>query len=330
MITLVSASGTIAAQATRVPAGAARIDSGRFTFVAFPRDAQLARSLMTASLATDTFPGLPQPRDRVVVTIAPDARRFREWIGTSAPEWGAAIAFPGEGSIVMQGSRANSSAGDPTVTLRHELAHLALHEAEGDLPPRWFDEGYAAFAAGEWGRDDVLATNIALVVRGVPTLEALDGFFAGGEARAQQGYALAHRAVAEMTGLDRERGLTLFFAYWRDTRSLDLALRRAYGITQAEFEVRWRSATRRRYGALALFADVSLSVLMLMVVVGPLWLIRRQRDRRRLDALRAADEAQDLRDRESALAAILGDGTVPAREAPGGRKPGGQNDGLIK
>ena len=71
-----------------------------------------------------------------------------QWVGAGAPEWGAAIAFPTENAIVMQGSRANSSAGDPSVTLRHELAHLALHEYLADIPPRWFDEGYAAFAAG--------------------------------------------------------------------------------------------------------------------------------------------------------------------------------------
>ena len=77
----------------------------------------------------------------MVVAIAPDARRFREWVGPGTPEWGAAIAIPGEGRVVMQGRRAPSSAGDPVRVLRHELAHLALHEAMGELPPRWFEEG---------------------------------------------------------------------------------------------------------------------------------------------------------------------------------------------
>ena len=61
--------------------------------------------------------------------------------------------------------------------LRHELAHLALHERLGDLPPRWFDEGYASVAAREWRRDDVLAANVALALRGTPSLDQLDESF---------------------------------------------------------------------------------------------------------------------------------------------------------
>jgi len=229
----------------------------------------------------------------------------------------------------MQGSRASSTAGDPSETLRHELAHLALHESLGDLPPRWFDEGYASFAAGELTRDDVLGTNIALVFSGVPPLDSLDAYFTGGETRAQTGYALARRAVADIAALDRARGLRLFFQYWRETQSLDQALRRAYGVTEAGFETRWKSETRRRYGGLALVADVTFGALLFLAILGPFWVMRRQRDRRRMALLRAADEAQERREREDALHALLyGWGETPPLPPPGdGTKPG--NDDLI-
>ncbi len=284
----------------------ARLDSARFTFFAWSGDVPLARSLLHESLGRDSFPGLPRPRAHVEIVIAPDSRKFRELIGPNAPEWGAAIAIPSVQRVIMQGRRANSSAGDPRVTLRHELAHLALHETLGNLPPRWFDEGYAAYAAGEWGRDELLATNVALVLRGMPRLSGLDAYFAGGESRAQQGYALAELAVADLAALDTARGLSLFIEYWRDSRSFDVALRRAYGVTEVGFELRWRANTRLRYGALALVADVSLGVLFLLLFIAPLWLMRRKRDRRRLEAMRAADAAQEQRDRESALALLLG------------------------
>ena len=306
---------------------AVQIDSGRFTVVAAARDAALARSLLGEALARDTFPGLPRPRTRARIEIEPNATRFHAAIGPAAPEWGAAIAIPEQGLIVMQGSRANSAAGDPRETLRHELAHLALHEALGDLPPRWFDEGYASYAAGELARDDVLAANVALVFTGIPSLDSLDAFFAGGESRAQTGYALARRAVADMAALDRERGLSLFFPYWRESRSLDQALRRAYGVTEAGFEVRWKTGTRRRYGALAIFADVTFAALLFLAILGPLWVIRRQRDRKRLAVMRAADEAQDRREREDALHQLLyGSGEEPPDPPPGdGTKPGNEN-----
>ena len=307
-----------------VRARAVEIDSGRFTFVAFPRDAALARSLLGEALGRDTFPGLPRPRAHARILVTPDALHFHEAIGPSAPEWGAAVATPENGRIVMQGSRASSAAGDPRETLRHELAHLALHEALGDLPPRWFDEGYASFAAAEMARDDVLATNVALAFTGIPPLDSLDALFQGGESRAQTGYALARTAVAAIAALDRERGLSLFFQYWRETRSMDQAMRRAYGVTEASFETQWKANTRRRYGALALFADVSFAALLFLAVVGPLWLMRRQRDRRRLDLMRAADEVQERRAREDMLQALLyGQAETPPMPPPeDGTKPG--------
>ncbi len=276
---------------------------------------------MVASAAErDTFPGLPRSRDRVMIAIAPDADRFREWVGPYAPEWGAAIAFPEERRIIMQGSSAPSSAGDPIRVLRHELAHLALHETLGQLPPRWFDEGYAAYAAGEWGREEVLATSYALLVRGLPSLDSLDRWFIGGSSRAGSAYALAYRAVSDIAALDSERGLTLFFQYWEQTGSLDRAVRQAYGITLAGFEEQWRRRTMRRYGALALFADLSLALGIMTLFILPLFIARRRRDRRRLAALVAADEATERAAREGALEDLL-------RSEGGGARGGERADG---
>ena len=270
-----------------------RLDRGRFVFVFFPRDQQLATSLAASALATDTFPGLPRPQQRVVIAIAPDKRRFREWAGASAPEWGSAIAFPDSRRIVMQGQRAGAEAGDPAAVLRHELAHLSLHEYLGSLPSRWFDEGYASYAAGEWGRDEVLMTNIALALRGMPSLDELEESFGGGETAAQSAYALAYRAVADLAQIDREHGLALFLDYWRVTSSFERAMRQAYGMTVADFERRWRQRTRRQYGALALVSNVTLAGLLLLFVLAPLYVARRRRDRRRLERMKEADAAAE-------------------------------------
>jgi hypothetical protein len=283
-----------------------RLDRGRFTIVSYPRDETLARSMLDAAVLRDTFPGLPRPSDRVLIAIAPDADHFREWIGPYAPEWGAAIAFPEQQRIIMQGSSAPSSAGAPLQVLRHELAHLALHEALGNLPPRWFDEGYAAYSAGEWGRDEVLATSFALLMRGLPTLDSLERWFHGGSSQAGSAYALAYRAVADLAALDPERGLTLLFQYWERSGSLDRAVREAYGITLDGFDAQWRKRTMRRYGALALFADLTLALGLMTLFIVPLYIARRRRDRRRYAALVAADEAADRAARESALEELLG------------------------
>jgi len=284
-----------------------RLDVGRFTAVYFPRDDALAHSLLNYAARTDSFPWLPRPRQRVLIAIAPDAARFRAWAGPSAPEWGAALAFPDSRRIVMQGSSAGSDAGDPEIVLRHELAHLALHERLGDKPPRWFDEGYASLAAREWRREDALSANVALALRGVPSLDELELSFAGGSAAAQSAYALSYRAVAELASLDRERGLTLFFRYWEEGASMDVAIRRAFGMTLAGFEKEYQSRTRRRYGALAVAADLSLVLFVVSVLMLPFFLARRVRDRKRLRAMLAADAAAERAEQASAIAFLLGE-----------------------
>ena len=293
-----------------------RLRAGRFTVVTDSGNIALARSLLDQALRTDTFPGLPRPRREATIAIAANPRQFRQWIGPTAPEWGSAIAFPAGQRVVMQGRRAGSRAGDPFDVLRHELAHLAVHEALGDLTPRWFDEGYASFAAREWSREDALRANVALAIRGTPTLDELDGWFAGGASRAEAAYALAYRAVAELAELDPDRGLTLFVAEWRRTGKLDTAIRNAYGLTLAGFERRWRERTRRRYGGLAVLADVTVAGLLVFVIVLPLYVARRRRDRRRMAALVAADVAADRAARDSALAALLE--PDPPRVGPAG------------
>lgn len=288
--------------------GAVRIDSGRFTVVAGAHDERLGRSLLASALANDTFPGLPRPRARVLIAIAPDADRFRDWVGPHAPEWGAAIAIPDEQRIVMQGSRAGSDAGDPIVVLRHELAHLALHEAMGTLPPRWFDEGYASLSAGEWDRETAFETSWGLVFRAMPSRDSLEAGFYLGASRATWSYAMAHRVVAELAALDQTNGLRNFFSEWKASGSFEIGLRRAFGMTGLQFDRHWHRRTRERYGALAFVANVSLVAGMFGLLLGPLFVMRRRRDRRRLEAMRVADAAQERALRESALEALLASG----------------------
>jgi hypothetical protein len=305
LLTAAIVSTGLAAQAP--PVAPIRLDTGRATIVFYPSEARLARTIAGLVIGADSFPGIPRPTAKILIALAPDEARFREWVGPFAPEWGAAVAFPGSNRIIMQGSSAGADAGDPLETFRHELAHLALHEAMGDLPPRWFSEGYASWAAHEWNREDVLATNLGLAWRGMPTLEQLDDRFQHGSTSAQEAYALAYRAVADLAELGGERGLAPLFEKWKEQRSLEKAIRLTYGITLKDFEQRWQSRTKRRYGALALFSNLALGGVLVSLVLLPLYLARRRRDRARLAAMvvadakaeaaaRAADPLSDLLD----------------------------------
>ena len=312
LVTGLTTLATVSArQGLRAQEAPERLDRGRFTAVFYPTERLLATSLLDGAVRSDTFPGLPRPTQRVLLEIAPDRRRFREWVGPGAPEWGAAITFPEQRRVVMQGRSSGSDAGVPSEVFRHELAHLALHEYLGDIAPRWFDEGYASYSAREWTRDDALAANLGLALRGTPNLDELDSEFSAGSMTAQTAYALSYRAVVELAALGGESDLAPLLAKWRETGSLNVAIRSSYGITLADFEHRWRERTRRRYGALALVSDATLGGLIMLVVVFPLYVARRQRDRRRLAELVAADEAAERAARASVIDALLRGDDLP-------------------
>lgn len=266
----------------------------------------LAASIVTAAVTRDTFPWLPRSTARILIMVAPDAATFREWAGDGAFPWIAALAFVDQHRVVVQGHRAPGSVGDPLQVLRHELAHVALHDYLGDLPPRWFDEGYASYAAGEERMDGFIQTNAALVFRGMPTLAGLDTMLSNPRAtEARAGYALALRAVTELAGIDRERGLGPLLRAWKERQSFDLALRRAYAITAAQFELRWQRQTRWQFAFLSVAADSAIAIAAFLLLLVPLYRRRRREQRDRLAAMREREAITERVARSQALDALL-------------------------
>jgi len=100
---------------------------------------------------------------------------------------------------------------------------------------------------------------------------------------------------------------------------MDRAVRASYGITLADFEKRWQQRTRRRYGALALVSNVTIGGVFVLVLLLPLYIARRHRDRVRMAALVAADEAAERAARESAIEALLSGDDWPG---PGDERTG--------
>jgi uncharacterized membrane protein len=292
--------------ASAAPPGALRIDSGRFTVIHYPGDAVLAAAALNAAVTRDSFPWLPRGTSHIVVMIAPDAAVFREWAGHASLPWTAALAFVEQHRIVMQGHSAGSDVGEPLQVLRHELAHVALYDYLGRLPPRWFDEGYASYAAGEERTQGFLSVNAALVFRGMPSLAALDTMMSGARGTdARAAYALSLRAVSDLAAIDRERGLSTFFDAWRERRSFDLATRRAFTLTAADFEAGWQRRTRWRFAFLSVAADGAIGTLVLLLLLAPAWRSRRVKQRARLDELRRRESITEQSARSAALDALM-------------------------
>ena len=288
------------------PPGALRLDRGRFTVIHYPGDATLAAAALEAAVTRDSFPSLPRASTHIVILIAPDAAVFREWAGHSAFPWTAAVAFVSQHRIVMQGHRAASDAGEPLQVLRHELAHVALYDYLGTLPPRWFDEGYASYAAGEERTQGFLSTNAALVFRGMPTLAALDTMMSGERTTdARAAYALSLRAVSDLASIDPVRGLAPLLDAWRERGSFDLAMRRAFALTATDFESEWQQRTRWRFAFLAVAVDSAIGTMLLVLLFAPLYRSRRRAQRARLAEMRRREAITDRSNQSAALDALM-------------------------
>lgn len=247
--------------------------------VYWPGDERLATSLAEIAERAGPWPGLPDVAPfPVTLIIVRSTARFDSLTRGRLPEWTGAVAFPGSNTIILRVQ------GDPVATLRHELAHLVLARV-APLVPRWFAEGYAVRAAGDWGMTDALALNWRLLRGRPPTFRELDRDLRAGPAHARAAYVLAASAVAFLERVGGPRGLEPLLARLREERTFEGAVRTAHLMSLEELEAAWHENLRRRYGWLLLTSSVSLFWAVTALVVGYVWWRRRRRDRARREAL---------------------------------------------
>lgn len=243
--------------------------------VYWPGDESVATNLAEFADRAASWPGIAQPWNAPVqLIVTPTGQAFDSITRGRLPQWGAGAAFPEGNRIVVQLS------GDVRRVLRHELAHLALHSVVRRVP-RWFDEGYAASASGEWDRLQALRVNWALLMGLTPTLRQVDADLRGGAAHAETAYALATTAVLLLERMGGERGLESLISNLGDTLDFDQALRTTYQITLGQFEAAWRRDLRKRYGWVLVFSSLTVFWAILALVVVSLWARRRRHDRER-------------------------------------------------
>jgi hypothetical protein len=259
---------------------------GQVTAVAWPQQLELATNLARKANDTADWPGLgrraPGPLRLIVV---PDGRRLDSLTQGRAPSWGAAVALPGARVILLR-----ADADDIYATLRHELAHLALHQAVPVRVPLWFDEGYAAWAAGEWDRLGSLELNLAVVRGAVPDLRTLDGALRGSATTADAAYALAVSAVTELARRNPSGSIEPLLQRLTAGHDFEASVLETTGLTLLQYERVWQRGVRQRYSlATWLLAGGGWGAVALALWV--LVRVRRRADRGRRAAL---DEGWEL------------------------------------
>jgi len=255
-------------------------------------DSLRARRIQEFLEGLPALPGLPDSLPRgLSLFIAPDQPSFDSLTGGLVPEWGAGVAIPDLGRIVIPGFGSRRTRGwDEVRVLRHEWAHLGLHQyLPGLQVPQWFDEGYAGWAAGGWNAGEGWRLRVAFAMGKTPPLDSLALAWPRDRASADLAYLLSATAVEYLIRESGERGLRLFLDRWKAEGRFDAAMRGVYGLTLGQFEEDWKVYVRKRYGWLFFLSHSSIFWLTLTFALLVLVRIRRGRDREGLARLRAGE-----------------------------------------
>lgn len=213
------------------------------TVLAEPGQVGLATALAEAAEPSREWSGLGRvDLTPLTLVVASDAAAFARWSGGRLPRWGAGMTLASRRLVVIR-----ADAGDPFGTLRHELAHLALHTVVPGRVPLWFAEGYAVVAAHEYGRLAALQLNLTVALGRVPTLRQLDADLRGASGDAAAAYALAGSAVAELQRRHPTNSLEPLLGRLRDGVPFEEAVLASTGLDLERFDEVWHRSVRRRY-----------------------------------------------------------------------------------
>jgi hypothetical protein len=281
MIASVAASGQVTGESDWQ-----RIERGGVTVVHRTGDARAAQRILDVAVAEAPATAAAlgaRHTGSITLYVASTDEDFRNLTLGGAPDWGAGVAFPERGVIVV---RSPAILPDPLQTedlVAHEIAHVIAGRALGSVRvPRWFDEGIAMMLAGEWrlpGSGGLTATGSGDLI----PLSELRTSFPHGTSGAMLAYVESYYAVAflmEQTDVDTPAELVQAI---RSAGSFDAAIHTIYGGPIEELEENALRSFERRFGWGFLLTRWNIVFLMLalLLLLGGALRVRRSRDRMR-------------------------------------------------
>lgn len=254
-------------------------------------DSLRAVRAVAALAALGPLPALGEAEFHATLTVAPTRQVLDSLVAGRVPEWAGAVAIPGRMEIIVPSGRFwPGSRREEVRVLRHEWAHLALAHEMGRLRiPRWFNEGYAEWAAGSWLENGGLKLGAALAFGGAPPLDSIAFGWPRNRVPAEVAYLLSASVIHYLVESSATDGLETFIAVWKRDGSFDDALREVYGATPAQLETDWRKWVGRRYGWLMVVSHSAVFWIVLVTALTAMFINRRRYRREQMARLRAGE-----------------------------------------
>lgn len=174
-------------------------------------------------------------------TLAPEGAGF--------PRYASGVAFSELGLVLLTASPrypgSNHNLGE---VFRHELAHIALHDAVSrDNVPRWFNEGFAVHASREAATARMQALWTATVSGNLIPFKQITRSFPADPTTASVAYAQAADMVRFLMRGGEEHRFQSLIRRVAGGQTFEQALFDAYATDMYSLEKGWREDVARRY-----------------------------------------------------------------------------------
>jgi hypothetical protein len=219
--------------------------------------------------------------------------------GTRFPKYAAGVAYSELGLVLLTSApRYPGAHHDLPEVFRHELAHIALHDAVSrDNIPRWFNEGFAVHASGEEETARLQALWTAAVSENLIPFDKLARGFPADATAASVAYAQAADMVRFLLRSGEEHRFRALIRRIASGQTFEDALSDAYATNMYTLETQWREDVAQRYTFWpVLFGGSLIWVLAIGLLV--LGYVRRRRRADRKLARWAQEEALEDARRE--------------------------------
>jgi len=215
----------------------------------------------------ETALGIKMPPSNVLLNIL-NKEQFQALSGGSPV---MAFAIPSANSITLDYDALGADILVLRATLKHEIAHLAIHSATGNSMPKWLDEGISQWASG--GHSEIRQNNeiwplskAALTGRLIP-LDTLASSFP----RDEEGMRLAYKeSLSAVDLLISNHGEMIISQLLRDAASgmsISESFQSRTGVSLNEFALTWETRLRSRASIMSFIKTYFYEVLFLMASV---------------------------------------------------------------
>jgi hypothetical protein len=214
----------------------------------------------------------------VEVVLAGGRKEFSEYAGKDIPGWALAIAHTKQRGIVVDMSLTTTSLENSlTLTLEHELVHLALGEVEHETGrdfPSWFHEGVAVRLSGGRHFSSRKAFELAAEHGSLIPLKRITEGFPSQAADAELAYLEAEDFVNYLAAKCPDHRLVDVIAHIRQGQTLAQAIETTTGASVDSLEKDWRDSyksghpwLRTLWHAITLFGMIAVLVIIIYLII---------------------------------------------------------------